>query len=99
MTRFRILAGFGSVADEEPTIDTALMLARALEADIAGYFVEDTDLLNLAALPFAKVVRPADRSVREDGIGPYGTRHVAGCRKLETSTACKRWPRPGALLL
>ncbi len=65
MTRFRILAGFGSVADEEPTIDTALMLARALEADIAGYFVEDTDLLNLAALPFAKVVRPADRSVRE----------------------------------
>ena len=64
-TRFRILAGFGSVADEEPTIDTALMLARALEADIAGYFVEDTDLLNLAALPFAKAVRPTDRSVRD----------------------------------
>ncbi len=62
-SRFRILAGFGSVADEGPTIDTAMALARALEADVAGYFVEDADLLNLAALPFAKVMRPSDRSI------------------------------------
>jgi len=62
-TRVRIVAGFGSVADERPTIDTAMALARALEADVAGYFVEDTDLLNLAALPFAKAMRPTDRSV------------------------------------
>lgn len=46
-----------------PTIDAAMTLARALEAEIAGCFVEDSDLLNLAALPFAKAIRPADRSV------------------------------------
>ncbi|MCP4317266.1 MAG: hypothetical protein GY789_14950 [Hyphomicrobiales bacterium] len=60
---FRVLAGFGSMADELPTIDAAMILARALEADITGCFVEDADLLNLAALPFAKAIRPSDRSV------------------------------------
>lgn len=60
---FRVLAGFGAIADEAPTIETAMALASALEADITGYFVEDVDLLNLAALPFARAVRPADRSV------------------------------------
>ncbi|MEX3007244.1 hypothetical protein [Hoeflea sp. TYP-13] len=61
--RYRVLAGFGSIADELPTIDTAMALARALEADIAGCFVKDVDLLNLAGLPFAKAMRPADRTV------------------------------------
>ena len=61
--RFKIIAGFGSVVDEAPTIETAMALARALDADIAGHFVEDTELLNLADLPFAKAVRPTDRSV------------------------------------
>lgn len=61
----RVLAGFGAIADEVATIDTAMTLAQALEADIAGCFVEDVDLLNLAALPFARAVRPADRSVLE----------------------------------
>ena len=63
-SRFRIVAGFGSVANEGPTIDTALMLVRAFEADVAGYFIEDTDLLNLAALSFAKAMRPTDPTVR-----------------------------------
>lgn len=62
---FRVLAGFGAIADETPTIETAMALAGALEADITGCFVEDVDLLNLAALPFARAVRPADRSVLE----------------------------------
>lgn len=64
-SQFRILAGFSCVVDEAPTIDTAMDLAQALEAEVAGCFVEDTDLLNLAALPFAKAVGPADRSIRE----------------------------------
>ncbi len=64
-TPFRVLAGFGAIADEAATIDTAMALAQALEAEIAGCFVEDIDLLNLAALPFARAVRPADRSVEE----------------------------------
>lgn len=42
-----------------------MALAQALEAEITGCFVEDVDLLNLAALPFARVVRPADRTVLE----------------------------------
>ena len=60
----RVLAGFGSIADELPTIDAAMTLAQALEAEIEGCFIEDADLLNLSALPFAKAIRPADRSVQ-----------------------------------
>lgn len=63
----RVLAGFGSMADESATIEAALALARALESDVAGHFIEDTDLLNLAGLPFARFVRAADTSIQQVG--------------------------------
>lgn len=63
----RVLAGFGSLADESATIEAALTLARALESDVAGHFIEDTDLLNLAGLPFARIVRAADTSIQQVG--------------------------------
>lgn len=82
---FRVLAGFGAIADEAPTIETAMALASALEADVAGCFIEDVDLLNLAALPFARAVRPADRSVLEiehDQMQRQITRAASVCEDL-----------------
>lgn len=58
----RILAGFGSIADELQTINAALALADALRAEISGFFVEESNLLDFAALPFAKAFRPNDNS-------------------------------------
>lgn len=57
----RILAGFGPIADEMQTIEAALALAEALRAEIAGHFVEESSLLDYAALPFARIVRPGGK--------------------------------------
>lgn len=80
----RVLAGFGSLADELPTIDAAMALARALEAEIAGCFVEDADLLNLAGLPFAKAIRLSDRSVQRierEQMQRLFSRAAANCQR------------------
>jgi len=60
----RILAGLGAVADEIQTIEAALVLAEALRTEITGYFVEESNLLDLAGLPFAKAIPPSGRSAR-----------------------------------
>lgn len=57
----RILAGLGPAGDEMQTIEAALALAEALRAEIAGHFVEESNLLDLAALPFAKAFRPTGK--------------------------------------
>ena len=59
----RILAGLGPIADEMQTIEAALALAAALRAEITGHFVEESNLLDLAALPFTKTIRPSGRSI------------------------------------
>jgi hypothetical protein len=51
----RIVLGLGTAASE-PVIVTAAALARATELELLGLFVEDPDLLQLAALPFASEV-------------------------------------------
>jgi hypothetical protein len=51
----RIVCGLG-VESHEPALGAALELAAALEARLRGVFVEDNDLLQLAALPFAHEV-------------------------------------------
>lgn len=56
----RILAGLGAVADEVQTIDAALALASALRAEVRGHYVEEINLLNFAALPFATAIRAPD---------------------------------------
>lgn len=49
----RILLGMESSGPELPDIEPAVRLARLLEAEISGVFVQDDDLLRSAALPFA----------------------------------------------
>ena len=80
----RVLAGFGGLADEVATIDAALALARALHAEIAGHFVEESDLLDLADLPFAQAVRTSGRAT---------TPIEAGRMKQELAHAASTWRR------
>ena len=80
----RVLAGFGRLADEVATIDAALALARALHAEIAGHFVEESNLLDLADLPFAQAVRSS---------GQATTPIEAGRMKRELAHAASTWRR------
>lgn len=57
MTLRRIVVELG--APGPATLPTAIELARALEAELVGLFVEDIDLLALAALPFGEVGFPS----------------------------------------
>lgn len=49
----RVLIALNSCSNEQDAIEAAVELARQLEAELAGLFVEDLNLLHLAELPFA----------------------------------------------
>jgi nucleotide-binding universal stress UspA family protein len=53
----RILVGLDASAASLDALAAAAALAGRLRADLAGLFVEDEDLIRLAGLPFAGVVR------------------------------------------
>lgn len=49
-----LLALENADAGQSGFLESSMAIARALDADLAALFVEDTDLLRLAALPFAR---------------------------------------------
>jgi nucleotide-binding universal stress UspA family protein len=55
----RVLVGVDASAASLDALAAAALLAARLGAELAGLFVEDEDLLRLAALPFGGVVRTA----------------------------------------
>lgn len=52
----RILVAVDTSAHSMAALDVAARLAAAMEAELAGLFVEDVNLIRLAALPFAKEI-------------------------------------------
>ncbi len=93
----RILAGLGPVVDEIRTIEAALALAQALKAEITGHFVEESSLYDLAALPFAKALRPMGRQAlpieqldmeREIAHAAANWRQTLGVRANRSSVTC-----------
>ncbi len=50
----RILVALDATEQGRATVETAAQLAARLEAEVVGLFVEDINLLRLAALPFAR---------------------------------------------
>jgi hypothetical protein len=88
----RVLACLGSIADEEQTIEAAFALAGALQAQVAGCFVEESNLLDLAALPFARAVRPTgEASAPLDLLQMQ--QHIAGAAALWKRTLNARAER------
>ena len=70
----RIVVALGSPGGAT-AMNAAVELARAMEAELVGLFVEDVELLALAALPFAGEVgfpsaarRPLDVAAMERGL-------------------------------
>ncbi len=59
----RVLVGLGANTDEAHAIEAALALAQALKTEVSGHFVEDSNLLNFAELPFTTIFRPSDRTI------------------------------------
>lgn len=57
LRRKRILVGIDSSAKSLAAIGTAVPLAASLGLDLEGLFVEDSDLIRLAQLPFTSEVR------------------------------------------
>ena len=52
----RILVALDASHESRAALSTAADLARQLDAELMGLFVEDIDLLNLAALPFSREI-------------------------------------------
>jgi nucleotide-binding universal stress UspA family protein len=84
----RIIVALGT-PDAAAAMNTAVELACAMDAELHGLFVEDVELLSLAALPFAGEVgfpsaarRPLDVATMERGLR-------AQARRLERALAAR----------
>ncbi|MCC6208616.1 MAG: hypothetical protein IT488_10760 [Gammaproteobacteria bacterium] len=60
----RILLPLDSGAADSTDLDAAIRLAARLQAEVVGIFIEDVDLMRLAALPFAREMAPLSASAR-----------------------------------
>lgn len=77
----RILVGIDASSASLDALSAAASIAARLGSELAGLFVEDEDLLRLAALPFAGIVRipggqrePIDLSSAEAALRAMGSR-------------------------
>ncbi len=60
----RILVALDASKESLAALEAAAGLAAQLDAELTGLFIEDTDLLNLAALPFSREAPALSRSGR-----------------------------------
>jgi nucleotide-binding universal stress UspA family protein len=60
----RILVALDASRPSLAALEAAANLAARLQADLAGLFIEDVDLINLAALPFSKDLPALSRTGR-----------------------------------
>lgn len=56
-TSRRILVTLDTTRSSQSALEAAALLAEAMEYELVGLFVEDTDLMTLASLPFSREVR------------------------------------------
>ncbi|MEO0670429.1 MAG: hypothetical protein AAFZ05_00220 [Pseudomonadota bacterium] len=67
---------------DRPVLVAAVAVARAFGADVESIFVEDTDQLAFASLPFAKLVSPS--GARTSAVGPRDIDRAYRSLKLRT---------------
>ncbi|MCC2111036.1 MAG: hypothetical protein KDJ16_03270 [Hyphomicrobiales bacterium] len=60
----RVVVEFGPGEQPERLLDAAARLASAVRADLSGLFIEDSALLDLAGLPFARALAPRPQPAR-----------------------------------
>jgi hypothetical protein len=90
MGRKRVVVGLESTSPECVVL-TAVAVARALEAEVQGIFVEEIDALRLAELPFAALVERSGKAARLDpkALGVL-LRNAAEHAEHELRVAAKR---------
>jgi nucleotide-binding universal stress UspA family protein len=87
----RVVVQLDAACEVRAAVDTAARLAARAKAPLHGVFVEDEDLLNLAALPFARQVTlgaGAERMTRKDA--ELHLRAAAEAARKELADAAKR---------
>jgi len=60
----QVLVALDSTSDNRAAMRAAVELAARLQAELLGLFLEDTNLLRLADLPFAREIRPLSAQER-----------------------------------
>ncbi len=98
----RILLALDASPQSVAALDTATELAGRLGAELTGLFVEDTDLLRMAALPFAAEIgrlSPEPAAPQSSGYGKAiagpgrtheeGYRSCSGARRSQVGVPCR----------
>jgi len=92
----RILVTLDSTRASQSALESAALLAKAMHFELVGLFVEDADLMALAALPFSREVRRtgAIHNLDPDALQKEVAAHAAAARSLMRQVAVRhhlRW--------
>lgn len=92
----RILVTLDSSRASQSALESAALLAKAMHFELVGLFVEDSDLMALAALPFSREVRRtgAIHDLDPDALRRDVQAHAAAARALMREVAVRhhlRW--------
>ena len=89
----RVLVALDPAAECRAALETAARLAAQSEAELVGLFVEESELLEAAALPVTQVIRGndfrlerLDRQVMEQGLKAW-----AAQARAQLTAAAERW--------
>jgi len=89
----RILVAVDNSSNSLAALDQAAGLAELLHCELSGMFVEDSDLLNLAALPFTTAIAPLggqERAINRVGVEQQLRLRAAAARRAVEHTAGRR---------
>jgi len=89
----RILVAVDNSSNSLAALDQAAVLAELLHCELSGMFVEDSDVLNLAALPFTKAIAPLggqERALNRVGVEQQLRLRAAAARRAVEHTAGRR---------
>jgi nucleotide-binding universal stress UspA family protein len=94
----RIVVAVDSSPHAQAALDAAAALAARMHAELEGLFVEDIDLLNLAALPFGREFNMATGQARPFDAGALREQMEAEIARMRRASAPARprWRRPKA---
>jgi nucleotide-binding universal stress UspA family protein len=92
----RILVALDTSRAGRSALESAALLAKAMHSELVGLFVEDSDLMALADLPFSRVVRHSGviQDLDRDALRKEVEAHAAAARSLIRSVAVEhhlRW--------
>ena len=88
----RIIVGWQSHASVDFSLEAATLLASATKAEVVGLFVENDELIELAGVPFVRLLSPGlgrAQPVTRESIAAAYARGAAECRRLLSSHAEK----------